>query len=139
MVNGMLERLEHAMALPFPLATYDGLGCSTYIWEVIILADLDWVSRHARYSRLRGRTMESTRSRMPPDVLLRGLDSGKRVKLGQVIVLKDRERFKQTKLKVVKQAKRGNERSQTESVMPKERMQFKQTVLKVVKTVKSGV
>ena len=71
---------------------------ATYVWEVLILPDLDWVGRHHRFWGLPSRVRDSTAARLPPDVLLQGKFTGRRVERGEVIPLPDKVRWKQTRL-----------------------------------------
>ena len=54
----------------------DGVGHTSYIWEVITLAKMDWVSRHQRFRNLRSRTRNAVMERMSPDMLLQGTRTG---------------------------------------------------------------
>ena len=70
---------------------------STYVLEVGILTDLNWVERHRRLYNLHSRTRDATMRRMPPDLVLYGSCTGRLVDAGEVIPLKDRV-LKQAKL-----------------------------------------
>ena len=72
-------------------------GYSSWIWEVLILRDLDWLSRHDRFYSLRSRTMDATARRMPPDLLLKGTHTGQLVK-SRVIALPDKKPPRQSLL-----------------------------------------
>ena len=82
-----------------------GFGCclamamhSSYIWEVLTLPNLDWMTRHEKFLALYPRTQKATRDRMPPDLRLWGRLTGTPVQRGQVIALPDKVRYKQSRL-----------------------------------------
>ena len=72
--------------------------CSTYVLEVCVLPRYDWVTRHNKLLSLYPRTQDAIKVRMPPDLLLWGTYTGTPVKPGQVIPLRDKIRYKQTRL-----------------------------------------